>query len=153
MTPRFCIMSRPHREHRSEIFTDAVRNASVAKPIDTYWFNSYKDCVKLGEELILNHIRMNPRLRNNIYNRKRFVENKEDGIYFNLIEFSEAYRAKFINSDFDEYCLKFMELFKPLLGDFVSKMGYGAHAFKFVFRLDGRVFEKSITVFAVHPLR
>jgi len=63
-------------------------------------------------EKILNYIRLNPRLRNNIYNRKRFVENKADGIYINLIEFNEGYRAKFIQPDFEGYCLKFMELLK-----------------------------------------
>jgi len=146
-------MSRPPREYRSEIFTDAARNTPAAKPITAYWGNQYEDCVLLGQELILNHIRMNARLRTNIYNRRRFVENKADGIYFNLIEFSEGYRAKFIQRDFEGYCLKFMESFRPVLGDFVKLIGYGAHAFRFVFRLEGRVFEKSITVFAANPER
>lgn len=145
--PSFTAMPRPYREYRSEIFTDAARSSPAAKPIPEYWSNPYAECVNLGTELLLNHVRMNTRLRNHIFNRKRFVENKQDGIYFNLIEFNEVYRAKFINPDFAGFCGKFMDSLRPPLEDFVKKIGYGAHSFKLVFRLEGRVLEKHMTIF------
>lgn len=137
-------MGRPDRgtdERRGTFqqYNSNYRPLPVQKP---YFEQDYRDVVNLLNEKILNFIRLNPKLRSHIFNRKRFVENKADGIYFNLIEFSEAYRAKFIEPDFEGYCLKFMGLLKPLLLDFTREIGFNGNVYRYYFRLGGRTFDK-----------
>ncbi|TDQ06188.1 hypothetical protein [Pedobacter metabolipauper] len=111
-----------------------------------YFENDYRDVVKLLEEKLHNYIRLNSRLRSHIGNRRRFLENKHDAIHINLIEFSERYRVKFIDPNFEGYCLKFMELLRPVLLDFVKEIGYNARGFTYHFRLGPKLFERNQTV-------
>ena len=137
-------MARPDRgaSERRGIFQDYNSTYRPLTPQKPYFEQDYRDVVNLLNEKILNFIRLNPKLRSHIFNRKRFVENKSDGIYFNLIEFSEAYRAKFIEPDFEGYCLKFMVLLKPLLLDFTREIGFDGNVYHYYFRLAGRTFDK-----------
>ncbi|WEK20403.1 MAG: hypothetical protein P0Y49_04530 [Candidatus Pedobacter colombiensis] len=110
------------------------------------WQLEYRDTLKLLEEKIILFLRLNEKLRNNIQNKSRFVSNKVEFVEFNLLEFAEGYRAKFIDPDMEKYCLRFMELLKPVLTGFVKEIGYSANSFRFRFRYGGRVFEKGMGI-------
>lgn len=140
-------MGRPFKEYRSEFFPAGANHVSPRPPVIEHWSNEYRETVVLLEERLINLIRMNPKLRKNIFNRRRFLINKTDGIYINLIEFNEGYRTKFILPDFEKYCTTFMEVFKDLLVDFLKEIGYAAYTFRFKFKLEGRLFEKSMNLF------
>ena len=107
---------------------------------------NYRDVVDLLQEKLLNFIRLNVKLRRNVMNRKRFVENTFESISFNFSEFKDAYKAKFLDSDFDTYCEGFVELFRPLLLDFLKEIRFGGYAFRFEIRYQGKKFEKTISV-------
>lgn len=135
--------------HQSEAYKAAKEAVSLEHYAPEYWVNDYNDCVQLGEELILNYLRMNARLRKHVSNFRSLLKNKEDGIYINLMEFNPMYRQKFILPDLGAYCLKFMESLTPVLEDFIKIIGHGAHGFKFTFRMEELVFEECLTVFRV----
>lgn len=106
------------------------------------WQLDYRDTIRLLQEKLVMFVRLNGKLRNNIINKTQFFNNTVESIEINLMEFSEAYRSKFIDGDMDEYCLKFMELLRPVLIDFVKEIGFDAYAFRFRFRYGKKVFEK-----------
>lgn len=142
-------MSRPDRGPTALqlAYQQHLKNYKPPPAEKPYFQQDYRDVVKFLEEKILNFIRLNPRLRDNIRNRKRFVENKADGIYINFIEFNQGYRAKFIQPDFEVYCMKFIELLKPLLKDFTNEIGFSYCGFTFKFRLEGKTLEKMEGIF------
>jgi len=113
------------------------------------WQLEYRDTVRLLQEKLLLFIRLNEKLRNNIGNPSRFVNNSAEAIEFNFIEFSEAYRLKFIEPDFEKYCMRLMELLEPVLTGFVKEIGYGAHGFRFRFRYGGQVLEKHKSIWGI----
>jgi len=96
----------------------------------------------LLEQKLLNYIRLNERLRENINNLARFLQVTEREISFNLTEFKEGYQFKFIIPDFDAYCAKFTELFTPVLTDFLKEIQYSGYSFNFNLRLGRNTFEK-----------
>lgn len=110
------------------------------------WQLEYRDTIKLLQEKIVLFLRLNEKLRNNIANKHRFVNNTVEAIEINLLEFSEAYRNKFIDPDMERYCLSFIELIAPVLIGFLNEVGYGALAFTFRFRYGTRKFEKIKTI-------
>lgn len=138
-------MSRPDRGYKSEIFTDQPRYTQSI-PEKPYWQNEFRFVTKLLEQKLLNFIRLNERLRENIHNLTRFVQVSENEISFNLVEFKDDYQLRFIIVDFDAYCKKFIEIFTTLLIDFLKEIRYGAYTFAFKFRLGGNTFEKAKTV-------
>lgn len=111
----------------------------------------YRDTVDLLQYKLINYIRLNQPLNNNIRYKTRFVNNTEQAIQFNFIEFSEAYRAKYIAPDFEGYCKKFIEFIKPLLLNFLMEIRYGGHGFRVIIRLGGNEFEKRLTVLNKSP--
>lgn len=113
------------------------------------WQLEYRDTVRLLQEKLLLFIRLNEKLRNNIGNPGRFVSNSVEAIEFNFIEFSEGYRLKFIEPDFENYCMRLMELLEPVLTGFVKEIGYGAHGFRFRFRYGGHVLEKHKSIWGI----
>ncbi|TCC96497.1 hypothetical protein [Pedobacter hiemivivus] len=95
----------------------------------------YRDTVKLLQEKLVLFLRLNEKLRNNIADKHRFVNNTAEAIEFNLMQFSEAYREKFILPDMEGYCLRFIELINPVLIGFVKEIGFDAQGFSLRFRL------------------
>jgi len=129
---------------RGSLSTNYVYTPSP--PIATEFQQNYRDVVDLLQEKLLNFIRLNTRLRRNVVSRKRFVENTFESISFNFSEFKDAYKAKFLEADFDKYCEGFVELFRPLLLDFLKEIRFGGYAFTFEIRYQGKKFEKTISV-------
>jgi len=117
-----------------------------APPIASDFQQNYRDVVELLQQKLLNFLRLNDKLRRNVVNRKRFIENTFESISFNFSEFKEAYKAKFLDPDFEKYCEGFIELFRPLLLDFLKEIQFGGYAFTFEIRYQGRKFEKTISV-------
>lgn len=115
------------------------------------WQLEYRDTVRLLQEKLILFVRMNEKLRGSIRDKQRFVNNTAEAIELNLGEFSESYRAKWIDGDPEKYCQSFIELLTPVLTRFVMEIGYGAHGFKFRFRYNGRVIENSKTIFRMVP--
>lgn len=113
-----------------------------------YWQLEYRDTVKLLQEKILLFLRLNDKLRNNIRDKNRFINNTPEAIEINLMEFSEAYRQKFIEPDVEVYILRFIDLLVPVLKGFLEEVGYDAYSFKFVFRCGGKVIEKYKSILA-----
>lgn len=113
-----------------------------------YWQLEYCDTVKLLEQKILLFIRRNEKLRNNIRDKSRFVNNTVDALEINLMEFSEAYRQRFIALDMEAYVMRFIDLLIPVIKDFLKEIGFGAFSFRFVFRFGGKVIEKYKSVLA-----
>ncbi|MNY29269.1 hypothetical protein D3C86_1633000 [compost metagenome] len=111
-------------------------------PEGYYWQLEYRDTVKLLQEKILLFLRLNDKLRNNIRDKNRFINNTPEAIEINLMEFSEAYRQKFIEPDLEVYILRFIDLLVPVLKGFLKEVGYDAYSFKFVFRCKGKIIEK-----------
>jgi len=111
----------------------------------------YRDTVDLLQHKLINYIRLNQPLNNNIRYKARFVINSAQGILFNFVEFSDAYKAKYISPDFEGYCKKFIEFLKPLLVDFLQEIRYGGHTFKVTIRFGGDKFEKIFTVLNKSP--
>jgi hypothetical protein len=138
-------MPRPDRGYRSEISTDQPRYTQSV-PEKLYWQNEFRFVTRLLEQKLLNFIRLNERLRENIPNLTRFVQVSESEISFNLVEFKENYQLRFIIVDFETYCKKFLEIFTPLLTDFLKEIRYGAYTFTFKLRLGSNTFEKIKTV-------
>lgn len=144
-------MPRPDKGHRSEIFNENRQFNYSDNSIKPYWQNEYHFTVKLLEQKMFNFIRLNERLRENISNPVRFLQVTEQAICFNLSEFKDAYQFKFIVIDFEAYCAKFVELFTPLLLDFLKEIGYGGYSFTFRLRLGGNNFEKRKSVMVDKP--
>ena len=142
-------MSRPERGYRTEIFSDRTRYVKniQEKP---YWENDFRDAITLLEQKLLNFIRLNTRLRENIGRRDRFLQVKDSTIHINLIEFKEAYLMRFVNPDFEKYCNNFIALLEPVLADFLKEIQYGGHGFAFHFRLQGQEYKKGKTVLMNH---
>jgi len=143
-------MSRPETNptDRLQAYRAAVKNAipeTIEKP---YFQQNYNEVVELLQHKLLNFIRLNPRLRENIGNKRRFLENTPQAIVINLIEFSEAYRQRFITDDFEGYCQKFTVLLKPVLLDFINEVHFGGYAFRCRFHFQGKIFENTVTVLA-----
>jgi hypothetical protein len=113
------------------------------------WQLEYRDTVKLLQEKLVLFLRLNEKLRNNIADKHRFVNNTVEAIEFNLMQFSEAYREKFIVPDMEGYCLRFIELINPVLIDFVKEIGFDAQGFRLRFRYGSQVIEKSKTILIV----
>jgi len=144
-------MPRPSRgpSERLLMYRESLRNPTKPADEKPYFQQNYADVFKLLDEKMLNYIRLNPRLRDNLRSRRRFIANTETMVVFNFIEFSERYRAKFIDKDFEGYCLKFMEQFYPLLLDFLKEVQFGGHDFRFRFRYNEKVFEKGKTILVI----
>lgn len=51
-----------------------------------YWQLEYRDTVKLLQEKLVLFLKMNERLRNNIADKHKFVNNTMDAIEFNFAE-------------------------------------------------------------------
>lgn len=115
-------------------------------PIASDFQQNYRDVVDLLQQKLLNFIRLNARLRRNVVNRQRFVENTFESISFNFSEFKEPYKAKFLDPDFEKYCEGFVELFRPMLLDFIKETKFGGYAFTFEIRYQGKKYEKTISV-------
>jgi hypothetical protein len=107
------------------------------------WQLEYRDTVRLLQE------KLNEKLRNNVRDKIRFVNNTPEAIEINLMEFSESYRGRFIVPDVEAYVPRFMELLVPVLTGFVKEIGYGAYSFKFIFRHEGKVFEKHKSILGI----
>jgi hypothetical protein len=72
------------------------------------------------------------------------VDNK---ITVNLKHLSPEYQEKFILMNYDDFCSNFITFLKKAIVSFfiLEKIEY--HTFNFVFILDGRKFEKFVTIF------
>lgn len=136
------IMARPHKEYRSDIFPKDQQFTYTDIPHKPLWQNEFHYVTKLLEQKLLNYIRLNERLRDNINNLSRFLQVTEKEISFNLTEFKDGYQFKFIIPDFETYCAKFIELFTPVLTDFLKEIKYSGYGFTFKLRLGGNTFEK-----------
>lgn len=141
-------MPRPSNSYRSEIFNREAGYTPGESTNKPYWENEYRFVTKLLEQKLLNFIRLNERLRTNIVYLARFVNVTETDIIFNLTDFNDGYKFKFIMPDFDGYCAKFIEIFIPVLQDFLKEIGYNAHGFSFKLRMDGNDWQGRKTVFA-----
>ena len=141
-------MPRPNNRYKSEIFSQEPGYIPKEDSYKPYWENEYHYVTKLLEQKLLNFIRRNERLRTNIVYLARFVNVTETDIIFNLTDFKDNYKFKFIMPDFDRYCAKFIEIFTPVLQDFLKEIGYNAHGFSFKLRMDGNDWAKRKTVFA-----
>ncbi|HMI03136.1 MAG TPA: hypothetical protein VK541_11675 [Pedobacter sp.] len=142
-------MPRPNNNrYRSEIFNQQPGYTPQEDSYKPYWENEYHYVTKLLEQKLLNFIRRNERLRTNIVYLARFVNVTETDIIFNLTDFKDSYKFKFIMPDFEGYCAKFIEIFTPVLQDFLKEIGYNAHGFSFKLRMDGNDWQKNKTVFA-----
>jgi hypothetical protein len=117
------------------------------------WNLQYRDTVRLLQEKLWLFVRVNAKLRDNIRDINRFITNTAGAIEIDLSEFSEAYQQKFISPDLQQYCLRFIELVSPVLGNFVKEIGYGAYGFKFQFCYHKQVLDLEKTVFAANPTR
>lgn len=126
---------------------------TVDLPPNRPWNLQYRDTVRLLQEKLWLFVRVNAKLRDNIRDIHRFVNNTENAIEIDLAEFSEAYQQKFISPDLQQYCLRFIELVSPVLAIFVKEIGYGAYGFKFQFRYHKQVLDLEKTVFAANPKR
>jgi hypothetical protein len=113
------------------------------------WQLEYRDTVRLLQEKLLLFVRLNEKLRNNIRDKSRFVNNTPEAIEINLMEFSEGYRQKFIAPDSEAYAVRLMELLVPVLTGFVKEIGYGAYGFRFIFRYEGKVIEKHKSIWGI----
>ena len=131
-------------EKRGSLFSNYV--FSPAPPIVSDFQQNYRDVIELLQQKLLNFIRLNYKLRKNIVNRKRFVVNTFESISFNFSEFNDSYKAKFLEPDFERYCEGFVELFRPMLLDFLKEIRFGGYAFTFEIRYEGKKFEKTISV-------
>ena len=105
------------------------------------WKLEYRDTVNLLQEKLVLFLTLNEKLRNNIAEKYHFVNNTVEAIEINLMQFSEAYRRKFILPDMEAYCLRFIDLVTPVLLGFVKEIGFGAMSFRFRFRYGNRMFE------------
>ena len=143
-------MSRPETNptDRLQAYRAAVKNAIPEPIVKPYFQQNYNEVVELLQHKLLNFIRLNPRLRENIGNKGRFLENTPHAIVINLTEFSEAYRQRFIADNFDSYCQKFADLLQPVLLDFINEIHYSGYPFRFRFHLQGKILEKIIIVLA-----
>lgn len=138
-------MSGSYRTNGSEFFAklSGYNTYAQEKP---HWNNEYRDTIRLLEQKLHNAVRLNERLRNNISSRDRFLEVNVSEIIVNLTEFKEAYRIRFIHPDVEGYCSKFIQVFVPVLRDFLREIHYGGYGFKFKFKLEGKIFEIITTV-------
>lgn len=114
-----------------------------------YWQLEYRDTVKLLQEKLVLFLRLNEKLRNNIAEKHKFVNNTVEAVEFNLMQFSEAYQRKFVLPDMEGYCQRFIELITPVLMGFVKEIGFGALTFRFRFRYGSRILERSKTILTV----
>lgn len=140
-------MPRQTNRYRSEIFDQDPGYTPVQHTNKPYWENEYRFVIKLLEQKLLNFIRMNERLRENINYLSRFLSVTETEMIFNLNDFKDSYKFKFIKPDAEGYCAKFIEIFRPVLQDFLREIGYNAYGFRFKLRMDGNDWEKSMLVF------
>ena len=113
------------------------------------WKLEYRDTVNLLQEKLVLFLRRNEKLRNNIAEKYHFVNNTVEAIEINLMQFSKAYRRKFILPDMESYCLRFIELIIPVLIGFVKEIGFGAMSFRFRFRYGNRMFERNKTILTI----
>jgi hypothetical protein len=106
----------------------------------------YRETVELLQYKLINYIRLNDRLNKNIRYKTRFVVNTDTAIHFNFIEFSEAYRVKYVDKDFEKYCVTFIDFLKPLLRGFLQEVNYGAHTFQVIIKYGAKKYDKIFTV-------
>ncbi|WP_316820856.1 hypothetical protein [Pedobacter gandavensis] len=106
----------------------------------------YRETVDLLQWKLITFIRLNYALTSNIHYKGRFVNTTENAVIFNFIEFTEAYRAKYIDPDIEGYQLKFIEFIKPVFYDFIKEIRYGGHGFLIKIRYKAETFEKRFTV-------
>ena len=143
-------MPGPERKP-SEMFLayqESLRNSIKREPEKTYRNSSYRDTIKLLEEKILNFIRLNDKLKSHINNRRRFVRVTVSSIEFNLTEFSDGYKTKFIANSFEDYSRKFISLLLPLLIDFTREIGCGGFSYSFRFKFYDQLYQKTKMVIA-----
>ena len=124
---------------------EQYRNYRPPMP-ETPWENDFREVTLFLEQKLMNFIRLNPRLRENIVRRSRFLKVKDSEIHIDLAEFNFDYQTKFILADFEKYCNSFVALLEPVLADFLNEIQYGGHGFVFQFRLGGHDYTKRKTV-------
>lgn len=142
-------MSAPNRRLRgSEDQNFETQGRPVSPLLHQQDFHpEYNDVVDLLNQKLLNYVRLNAKLRQSMFSRHRFIENTERAIVINLVELNEAYRARFIEPDFEEYCRKFVVLLKPLLLEFLAEIKFSGYTFKFKFWLNGKDYEELQSLF------
>lgn len=106
----------------------------------------YRDTVDLLQWKLITFIRLNYPLTSNIIYKSKFVNVTETAVVFNFIEFSEAYRAKYIDPDIEGYQLRFIEFIKPVFYDFIKEIRYGGQGFLVRIRYKGDTLEKRFTI-------
>lgn len=107
---------------------------------------NYRDTVELLQWKLITYIRLNQALDTNILYKTRFVSVTERVIMFNFIEFREAYKQKFIDPEFQSYCDRLNDFFRPVLLDFLKEIQYGGHTFHIVMKYKNDTWEKVFTV-------
>jgi len=71
---------------------------------------------------------------------------EENKLTVNLEHLSPEYQEKFILKNFDDYCKKFITFLKRTIVRFFELEQIEFHTFNFIFILDGRKFEKFVTI-------
>lgn len=135
----------PHHEHPYQRNRNAPKVARVLT-LREPWKNEYKETTTLLEAKLLNHVRLNSRIRDNLGSYVRLLWVTEKEISVNLNEFTRSYQKKFIEKDFESYCIGFIQQLDPLLQDFLAEIQFDVHFFRFRFSFYDREFEKLIKV-------
>lgn len=107
----------------------------------------YRDTLELLQWKLITFIRLNPSLNANIVYKTRFVDVTEPAIIFNCYEFKEGYQLRFIEPDFEKYCIEFIKVIKPVLLDFLKEVRYGGLAFTVIIKYKSENYSKTFTVF------
>ena len=121
---------------------------NIAHKSNLEWHLEYRDTVRLLHEKLVLFVRVNAKLRDNIRDIHRFVNNTAMGIEIDLMEFSKTYQERFIVQHLEQFCLRFIDLVYQVLSVFVEEIGYGAYGFKFYFRFQKQELMLNKTVFA-----
>ena len=107
---------------------------------------NYCDTLELLQWKLITFIRLNASLNSNIIYKTRFVDVTEYAINFNCYQFKEAYQIKFIEPDFEQYCIRFIKVIRPVLLDFLREIHYGGHTFRVIIKYKSENYSKTFSV-------
>lgn len=106
----------------------------------------YRYAIELLQQKLIVFIRLNEKMNPYVGSKVRFIDVTESTVLFNFMEFTDGYRARFIEPDFEDYCFRFLELIKPVFQDFTREIKYGGQGYRVKIRLKDQEFEKLFTI-------
>ncbi|MBB2151492.1 hypothetical protein [Pedobacter gandavensis] len=90
-------------------------------------------------------VKKNPHIMRAMNGHHLLILLANGNLRINLNQFSPAYQFKFIDHNFEHYCLKFIDRLDEPIASYLSTWGIPQCGLHFIFLLKGRSFQKYIT--------